>query len=435
MAANRKDMGQKRTMIDSTSRPMTDTHYYLDVNELQHRVRTRDISPIHIVEQCLERIQRLNARLNAFAMVLSDEARAQAQRAHDEIEHGRWRGPLHGVPVGIKDFYDTAGIATTAAFERFRNRVPAVDAVSVARMKDAGAIVLGKMNMHTLGMGTTGLESCFGAVRNPWNDDFIPGGSSSGSAAAVAAGLCYATLDTDAIGSCRLPAACCGVVGFKGTYGLVSTKGILEGEKADDSIVWYAHAGITTRSVTDSSILLHALAEPSRRDALERSEQPARERTALRVGVYENAKPDAETAAQFDAAVEALRTLGHEIVNATAPFDVPDFGDLHLIEADRQEISSRAFQQIDVLVLPTLTSPVLEVNRARGNPQALSPAFTMFANYFGLPAISVPCGFDGNGLPIALQFVGKPWEDALVLDLARQYETSRSAARVPHPLR
>ena len=218
---------------------MNDDIYYVSIEELQHRIRTRDVSPTHIVERCLERIQTLNPRLNAFATVLADQALDQARQAHEEIQRGGWRGPLHGVPVGIKDFYDTAGVATTAAFERFKNRVPRADAVSVARLKDAGAVILGKMNMHTLGMGTTGLESCFGPVRNPWNDDFIPGGSSSGSAAAVAAGLCYATLDTDAIGSCRLPAACCGVIGFKGTYGLLSTKGILEGEQADESILWY----------------------------------------------------------------------------------------------------------------------------------------------------------------------------------------------------
>jgi aspartyl-tRNA(Asn)/glutamyl-tRNA(Gln) amidotransferase subunit A len=133
--------------------------------------------------------------------------------------------------VGIKDFYDTAGIKTTAAFEDFKDRVPRKDAVGVAKLKDAGAIIIGKMNLHRLGEGTTGIDSYFGPVRNPWNAQHIPGGSSSGSAAAVASGMCYATLDTDAIGSCRLPAACCGVVGFKGTYGLINPKGILDGEQ------------------------------------------------------------------------------------------------------------------------------------------------------------------------------------------------------------
>src|SRR5262245_14133549 len=314
------------------STDVNDDVHYLSIEELQRRIRARTLSSTRIVERCLERIEALNARLNAFAMVLADQALDQARQADEEAQRGQWRGPLHGVPVGIKDFYDTAGIATTAAFEPFKNRVPRVDAVSVQRLKTAGAVIIGKMNMHTLGMGTTGLESAFGPVHNPWNDRFIPGGSSSGSAAAVAAGLCYATLDTDAIGSCRLPAACCGVNGFKGTYGVLSTKGILEGEKADDSILWYSHPGIMTRSVKDTSILLRALADPNRRNDLDRSEHHASEKKVFRVGVAENATTDTEVAQVFAAAVETLRTLGHEIVMTTAPLDVPAFDDLRTIE-------------------------------------------------------------------------------------------------------
>jgi aspartyl-tRNA(Asn)/glutamyl-tRNA(Gln) amidotransferase subunit A len=413
---------------------MKDNLYYLGVNELHESLRTGEVSPIHVVEQCLERIAALNPRLNAFALVMDDQARAQAQQAHDEIQGGRWRGPLHGVPVGIKDFYDTAGIATTAAFDRFKHRVPRVDAASVARLKEAGAVIVGKMNMHTLGTGTTGLESCFGPVQNPWNHDFIPGGSSSGSAAAVAAGLCYATLDTDAIGSCRLPAACCGVVGFKGTYGLISMKGILEGEKADEAILWYSHAGITTRSVGDTSSLLRALAEPPRRGGLERSERHASERKRLRVGVADNAKADPRVERLFAVAVDTLRRLGHDIIATTAPLDIPAFGDLHAIESDRQDIADRAFREVDILVLPTLTGAVLGVDQARGNPQALSPAFTVFANYFGLPAISLPSGLDDNGLPTGLQFVGKPGDDGMILGLAHQYEAAGRSVPAPRPI-
>src|SRR5207244_5424003 len=140
-----------------------------------------------------------------------------------------------------------------------------------------------KMNMHRLGMGTTGLESCFGPVINPWDAGYIPGGSSSGSAAAVAAGLCYATLDTDAIGSCRLPAACCGVVGFKGTYGLVSAKGVLEGEKADEAILWLSHPGITTRSAEDTATLLNVLAEPNGKAKIQNFHGDASRERRLRI--------------------------------------------------------------------------------------------------------------------------------------------------------
>src|SRR5215470_9523750 len=211
--------------------------------EINDAIRQHRVSPVEVVTSCLDRTKSLQPRLNAFITVLGDAARDEAAIAERKIQQREWKGPLHGVPIGIKDFYDTDGVRTTAAFERFKDRVPKKDAVSVARLKAAGAIVIGKTNMHTLGMGTTGLESAFGPVKNPWNVDFIPGGSSSGSAAAIAAGLCYATLDTDAIGSCRLPAACCGVVGYKGSYRLIDMKGILEGEQPpDDTIRWLAHA-------------------------------------------------------------------------------------------------------------------------------------------------------------------------------------------------
>ncbi len=412
---------------------MAEAHHYLTIAELQKRIRTREVTPVEIVDCCLARIAALNDRLNAVALVLGDQAREQARQADREIRDGRWRGPLHGIPVGIKDFYDTAGVATTAAFEGFRNRVPRVDAVGVRRLKSVGAVIVGKMNMHTLGMGTTGLESCFGPVRNPWHEAFIPGGSSSGSAAAVAAGLCYATLDTDAIGSCRLPAACCGVIGFKGTYGLLSTKGILEGEKADDTIVWYSHPAITTRSVEDTSILLRALAEPQHHDDIDRFERQSRDARRSRIGIAENAKAGPGAEPVVAAALEVLRTLTLEVVDATAPLEIPRFGDLHAIEADRQSVADRAFREIDILVLPTLTDAVPTVNQARGNPQALSPAFTMFANYFGLPAISGPCGFDDRGLPVGLQFVGRPWEDQVVLRVAHEFAAAGGFAS-QHPI-
>jgi len=227
--------------------------------------------------------------------------------------------PLHGVPIGIKDFYDTAGIRTTAAFEHFRNRIPKKDARAVEKLKKAGAIIIGKTNMHTVGMGTTGLESCFGPVKNPWNPDHIPGGSSSGSAAAVASGLCYATLDTDAIGSCRLPAACCGVVGFKGSYGLIDMQGILDGEKPpDEDIVWMSHAGITTRNIGDTAIVLDVLAErPGKEEAS--FIMDLKEERLLRIGVADNSKAGREVLDAFEKAVEIIRSFGYLVSKVAAP--------------------------------------------------------------------------------------------------------------------
>ena len=201
------------------------------IADLAEILRGQAASPADAVASFLRRIERLQPELNAFITVAAESATEDAQSAEQDIRRGEWKGHLHGIPVGIKDFFDTAGIRTTAAFARFKDRVPARDAAAVEKLKRAGAILVGKTNMHALGMGTTGLESFFGPVRNPWNPDFITGGSSSGSAAAVASGMCCAALDTDAVGSCRLPAACCGVVGFKGTYALIDLKGILEGEE------------------------------------------------------------------------------------------------------------------------------------------------------------------------------------------------------------
>lgn len=412
---------------------MNETFHYMSIRELSQRLRARETSPVAVITACLTRIDQLSERLNTFATVLADQARENAEEAAAEIKAGNWRGPLHGVPVGVKDFYDLANVRTTAAFEGFKNRVPKKDAAGVAKLKEAGAIVVGKMNMHRLGMGTTGLESYFGAVRNPWNDGYIPGGSSSGSAAAVAAGLCHATLDTDAIGSCRLPAACCGVVGFKGTYGLISPNGILEGEKADEAILWLSHPGITTRTVEDAAIVLNVLAEPNAMAHVRDYRGELSKERRLRIGIADNFKADKEITRAFTTAVEQLQSIGHDVVAARAPFDIPPFGDLHAIEADRKTVSERAFRDIDILLLPTTATTVPTVKDAGSNPQALSAQNTMFANYFGLPAVSVPCGFDKHGLPIGLQIVGKPWDEGTVLHLARQYEMTVEPLR-QHPV-
>jgi len=391
------------------------------IADVAPRLRARDISAVEVVEACLARIEELQPRLNAFITVLDEQAREQARQADEDIRAGRYLGPLHGIPVGVKDFYDTANVRTTAAFEPFRNRVPRRDAEAVAALKDAGAIVVGKTNMHQLGTGTTGLESAFGAVRNPVNDAYIPGGSSSGSAAAVATGMCYATLDTDAIGSCRLPAACCGVVGFKPTFGAIGLKGILEGEKTDETILRFAHAGITTRSVDDTAIMVDTLSDRANRRG--GSGPPAAEAPATtRIGIADNFTADAEIAGAFESAVDVVRTIGYPFVRAHAPFDMPTFGDLRTIDADRAAIGDRAFRGIDVLLLPTTATTVLTVERATGKPQALSAANTMFANYFGLPAISVPCGVDSRGLPVGLQIVGRPSDETTVLRVAREYQ-------------
>src|ERR1700730_16639429 len=394
-----------------------------DITTIHKHVWMQKVSPVEVVNSCLKRIEQLNPKLNAFITVLADQALEQARVAEAEIKAAKWRGPLHGIPVGIKDFYDTAGIKTTAGFSLFKDRVPGKDAVGVAKLKEAGAIVIGKMNMHRLGMGTTGIDSYFGPVRNPWNAEHIPGGSSAGSAVAVASGMSYATLDTDAIGSCRLPAACCGAVGFKGTYGLINPKGILEGEQDPGEMIrWFSHPGIMTRTVEDTTLVLDVLAERSEPTTTRYFDGLAKDKK-VRIGVGNNFEADREVSEAFERAIETVRGLGYPMKSIAVPFGNPGSG-LGNIEADRKSVACQIFKDINVLLLPTTTTTVPAIKDAGANPQALSPQNTVFANYYGLPAISVPCGFDRNGLPLGLQIVGKPWDEATVLHLAYRYETT-----------
>ena len=366
------------------------------------------------VEGCLQRIAKLNPKLNAFITVLADGARAQAKTAP--------AGPLHGVPIGIKDMFDTAGIRTTAASARFKDRIPTKDAVAVTKLKDAGAIVVGKTNMHELAMGTTSVVSYFGAVHNPWNLDHIAGGSSGGSAAAVASGMCFASLDTDAIGSCRLPASCCGVVGFKGTYGLIDIRGILDGEPVDPTILWLAHVAVTACNVADVALVLNVLAEGTRPADYTKS---LTDGGTLRLGVVTNFKAAKDVVAAFGAAVKTLHGLGFTTTDATVPFDRSWF-DVRAIEAHRKTVVPSLFKNSDLLVLPTTIATTPTIADAAPDPTALSPANTIFANYYGLPAITVPCGRDQTGLPLGLQIVGKPWDEAGVLHVAHRYQTATS---------
>lgn len=403
---------------------------YATITELGELLRLRKVSPVELVTECLERIERLQPRLNAFITVTAEQALREAREAEAEIQRGNWRGPLHGIPVGLKDFFDTAGIKTTAAFAPFKDRVPARDAEVVTRIKAAGAIILGKLNMHELGMGTTSLQSYFGAVHNPWNADYIAGGSSGGSAAALAAGLCYATVDTDAVGSCRLPAACCGVVGFKGTYGLLSTKGILEGEPADDFIVLLSHTSVMCRAVEDVALLLNALARPEEHptdylQAFNDNKKPV-------IGITRNMRATDEVRTAFTRAIQTVRALGYTTREIDAPLEIPAL-DLVSIEANRAALSKSLFQEIDVLLLPTTidTTPSIE-DAAAGGAQAVAPDNTFFCNYYSLPALTLPCGFSSNGLPLGLQFAGPRWGESEILNVAYAFQQATTWHR-QHP--
>jgi aspartyl-tRNA(Asn)/glutamyl-tRNA(Gln) amidotransferase subunit A len=396
---------------------------YITITEISNQLKNHEVSPVDLVKNCLLRIEKLNPLLNAF-ITINPDALKEAEKAAKEIVQGSYRGPLHGIPVAVKDFYDTAGIRTTAAFEHFKNRMPAKDAEVVRLLKESGAIIIGKTNMHELGNGTTSHISYFGSVHNPWNSAFVAGGSSGGSAAAVASGLCFASIDTDAIGSCRLPASCCGVVGFKGTYGLINSQGILAGEKADEVIVKLSHPGITTRAVSDTEIVLNAVCD---RTSQKRAETPLKSNDALRIGIVKNFSASVAIKNAFEETLKKLQPnmLSQEI---EVPFEGASF-DIKSIDQDRAQISETLFKAVDFMVLPTVTdlTPMLQQVQRTG-PQSVKPDNTFFCNYYSLPAITIPCTFDEHHLPIGLQIVGKPWSENPLLKLANKIENRLSVS-------
>src|SRR5205809_5711581 len=236
------------------NRSRTNYLAFLMFTELSELIRSRKISPVEVTRNILERIERLHPALNAYITVTRDVAIKSAQEAESEIQHKKWRGPLHGVPVAVKDLFDTAGIKTTAGSAVFKDRLPDKDAEVIRKLKTAGAVLVGKTNMHEFAFGGSSLVTYFGGVHNPWDLGRIAGGSSGGSASAAAAGLCYGALGSDTAGSIRQPASYCGLAGLKPTYGLVSTRGVVPLSWSLD------HVGPLARTVADTAILLQAIA-------------------------------------------------------------------------------------------------------------------------------------------------------------------------------
>ena len=224
------------------------------IQEASQQIRVGEISPVALTESCLSRIERLNPTLDAFITVTAESALEEARQAEAEIRAGKYRGPLHGIPLALKDLVDTAGVRTTAASHLFEKRVPAEDAFIVKRLKATGAVLLGKLNLHEFAYGGSGIIGAFGITRNPWDSERITGGSSSGSAAAVAAGLCLGAIGTDTAGSIRLPSAFCGISGFKPTFGLVSAHGVVPLAPS------YDHVGPMARTAEDCALMLDAIA-------------------------------------------------------------------------------------------------------------------------------------------------------------------------------
>jgi len=384
------------------------------ISEISRLIHAKEISPSELVQRCIKKIKELDSKLHAFITILEEDAIKAASIAEEEITNGNWKGALHGIPVAVKDFYDTKGIRTTAALEEFKDRIPKEDSEVVKMLKEHGAILIGKTNMHTLGMGTTSAESYFGSVLNPVNKKYVAGGSSGGSAVAVATAMCYVTIDTDAVGSCRIPAACCGVTGFKVSNGLISMKGILEGEQADETIIQFSAAGITTRYVADTEIVLKTLTA-SKRDKGNSSKK------SFKIGVVQNFSANEEIKKSFSKIEKKIASLGYKIQPVKIPFSMAVF-DLKNITNDREAVDDLLFKNVDLLVLPTLNDNIPNVQQAlKKGPQAIVPANTFFCNYFSLPAISLPDRKDSKGLPLAFQVVGKFNHDFEVLEFAKSF--------------
>ncbi|HLN03702.1 MAG TPA: amidase [Bryobacteraceae bacterium] len=435
------------------------------------RVRRKTISPVELTQACLRRIERLNPLLNAYITVTAEAALAQARELEAELQHGRWRGPLHGIPVSLKDNIDTAGIRTTAASELFKDRVPTEDAEVVRRLKNAGAILLGKTNLHEFALGGSSSVSYFGPVHNPWALDRISGGSSGGSAAATAAGLCFGSLGTDTAGSIRNPACYCGIVGFKPTYGRVSNRGAIPDSWTLD------HVGPICRTVEDTALMLGVIAgydqlDPASVDTPVPDYNHAfrMQASKLRLGVVRTPffeSLDSEIANAVAAAIEVLRKMTASVEDTVLPS-----GSLPLDEifarvigvesytyhsqwfadspekyqpATRQRIQGSAevkaavymqarrqldllrrqvknvFATVDLLITPTVPSPPVVIAQG-ADPNSWNKRNTSPFNVLGLPAISVPCGFTTSGLPVGLQIVGAPFAESTVLALALAYE-------------
>jgi aspartyl-tRNA(Asn)/glutamyl-tRNA(Gln) amidotransferase subunit A len=450
------------------------------IEELSALIRRRTVSPLEITRECLARIDELNPKLNAFITVTAEAALAEAALAEHEIMRGEWRGPLHGIPIGLKDIIDTAGVTTTAASNLFRNRIPTEDAEVTTRLKQAGAVLLGKQNLHEFAYGGSSMISCFGEVRNAWNVEHIAGGSSGGSATAVAAGLGSAAIGTDTAGSIREPASQCGVVGLKPQYGRVSARGVIPLSKSLD------HVGPITNSVMDAAILLNILSDPqnSGRDETQDFTLGLGDDTkSLRLGVPRGfflEELDAEVGAAFDEALTVLKTLSSEIkdvglavstdrtlqaaqsyayhrewVKKSPELYQPEtlrriLSGADISEADyersraeletaRREIAA-LFKNVDLLITPTLPVPPPAIAELKKDPSLLRPKEIVLLrntrpwNVWGVPAISVPCGFTQAGLPIGLQIAGPPWREDLVLRIAYAYEQATEWHKREAPL-
>jgi len=454
----------------------------ITIHELSELVKKKEISPVEVTKASLWRIEKYDGELKAFITVTSEEALRRAKKAEASIVRGDYIGPLHGIPIGLKDIVFTKGTRTTCGSKILADYIPQEDATVVKRLERAGAIIVGKLNLHEFAFGATSVNPHYGTPRNPWNGQCIPGGSSGGSAVAVATSLCLGALGTDTGGSIRIPSSLCGIVGLKPTFGRVSTYGVYPLSWSQD------HVGPMAKTVKDAAILLGSIAGHDPRDRAS-SLLPvpdylsiAKDVNGLRVGVpsdyyFENCDTEVRDGAMK--ALDVMRGAGMTVEEVTIPhlrhaataglvILMAEAASQHenylkgsqgkeygrnvrgllktgtFITAAQylkaQRIRSvvrkeflKIFQAIDVLLTPGLpiVAPGLEQDSVTisGKTETVRSALTRLMrpyNLAGIPAIVIPCGFSKSGLPMALQIAGRPFEEATILAVAQAYEEQTS---------
>jgi aspartyl-tRNA(Asn)/glutamyl-tRNA(Gln) amidotransferase subunit A len=446
----------------------------MTIRQAGQLLQSRQLSPVELTRAFLRRIEHLDQTLQAYITVLSDRALAEARAAEAEILRGDYRGPLHGIPIALKDLYDTQGIRTTASSRVMANRIPSADATTTARLAAAGSILLGKLAMHEFALGGPDPTCGFPLARNPWNLDHIPGGSSSGSGAAVAAGLCMGSLGSCTGGSIRGPASYCSIVGLKPTYGRVSRYGVVP-------LSWTLdHCGPMTWTVEDTALMLQAIAgfdpkDPtsSRAPVPDYSAALVEDMKGLSIGVprhffcADDPLISRDTLSVVEEALKTLQELGARVVEVTIPSlqyagaaqpvimlseaftyharnlrSKPEaFGDMvrlrfrvgglftagEYVQAQRvrgvlKRECAATLQEVDLIASPTMSNPPPAFSGIDVMTTARVPSFTGPYNLTGMPAISIPCGFTKAGLPIGLQLAGKPFDEPTVLRAAYTYQ-------------
>ena len=450
--------------------------HFKTITEISEAIAAKQLSPVDVTAAMLARIEQLDGRLNSYATVMVDTAMAAAQKAEQEISNGTYRGSLHGVPIAVKDLCFTKGVRTMGGVAVLAGHVPTFDGTVITKLASAGAILIGKLNLTEGAMG--GYNPEFDIPKNPWNPNRWTGSSSSGSGVATAAGLCFGSLGSDTGGSIRFPAASCGIVGIKPTWGRVSRYGVLALAESMD------HVGPMTRSVADAAIMLQAIAGSDPNDPTSLPdpvpnmlEGIGQNLQGVRVGFDENYATndiDIELADAVCAGVEILANQGAEIVEVELP-DVDEYVSAWPTLCSAEAVTAhaatypsqrdaygpwfrgwldmgakvsgaeyakannlraactghlrRVFAEIDVLVCPSMSAPphaiTPEILYGPYEPRDREPKFQRFTvpfNYNGAPTLSVPCGMNSEGLPLSIQFVGKHLTEPLLCRVGHAYE-------------